>query len=252
MKNRKKVYEGKAKILYRGPDPDTLIQYFKDDATAFNNKKKSSIPGKGVLNNFISELIMTRLNDINIPNHFLKRLNMREQLVKKLEIIPIELVVRNIATGSLVKRLGIEEGKVLSRPIVEFYLKNDNLNDPIITEEHIIVFEWATPNELEEMISLSSRINDFLTGYFFSLNIRLVDFKLEFGRYWNNDEVRIILADEISPDNCRLWDLKTNKKLDKDRFRQDLGEVDKAYKEVAYRLGVLSESEFKKVIKNDI
>ncbi len=252
MKNRKKLYEGKAKILYKGPDPDTLIQYFKDDATAFNNKKKSSIPGKGVLNNFISELIMTRLNDINIPNHFLKRLNMREQLVKKLEIIPIELVVRNIATGSLVKRLGIEEGKVLNRPIVEFYLKNDELNDPIISEEHIIVFEWATPNELEEMISLSSRINDFLTGYFFSLNIRLVDFKLEFGRNWRNDEASIILADEISPDNCRLWDLKTNRKLDKDRFRQDLGDVDKAYKEVAYRLGVLSENEFKKVIKNDL
>ncbi|MFL2661519.1 MAG: phosphoribosylaminoimidazolesuccinocarboxamide synthase [Alphaproteobacteria bacterium] len=252
MKNRKKVYEGKAKILYKGPDPDTLIQYFKDDTTAFNNKKKSMIPGKGVLNNFISELIMTRLNDINIPNHFLKRLNMREQLVKKLEIIPIELVVRNIATGSLVKRLGIEEGKVLNRPIVEFYLKNDELNDPIITEEHIIVFEWATPNELEEMISLSSRINDFLTGYFFSLNIRLVDFKLEFGRNWRNDEASIILADEISPDNCRLWDLKTNRKLDKDRFRQDLGDVDKAYKEVAYRLGVLSENEFKKVIKNDL
>ena len=252
MKNRKKVYEGKAKILYKGPEPDTLIQYFKDDATAFNNKKKSSIPGKGVLNNFISELIMTRLNDINIPNHFLKRLNMREQLVKKLEIIPIELVVRNIATGSLVKRLGIEEGRVLSRPIVEFYLKDDNLNDPIITEEHIIVFEWATPNELEEIVSLSSRINDFLTGYFFSLNIRLVDFKLEFGRSWKNDEVSIILADEISPDNCRLWDLKTNRKLDKDRFRQDLGDVDKAYKEVAYRLGVLSENEFKKVLKNDL
>ncbi len=252
MKNRKKVYEGKAKILYRGPEPDTLIQYFKDDATAFNNKKKSSIPGKGVLNNFISELIMTRLNDINIPNHFLKRLNMREQLIKKLEIIPIELVIRNIATGSLVKRLGIDEGKVLSRPIVEFYLKNDDLNDPIVTEEHIIVFEWATPNELEEIISLSTRINDFLTGYFFSLNIRLVDFKLEFGRSWKNDEVSIILADEISPDNCRLWDLKTNRKLDKDRFRQDLGDVDKAYKEVAYRLGVLSENEFKKVIKDDL
>ena len=252
MKNRKKIYEGKAKILYKGPEPDTLIQYFKDDATAFNNKKKSSIPGKGVLNNFISELIMTRLNDINIPNHFLKRLNMREQLVKKLEIIPIELVVRNIATGSLVKRLGIEEGKVLNRPIVEFYLKNDDLNDPNITEEHIIVFEWATPNELEEMISLSSRINDFLTGYFFSLNIRLVDFKLEFGRSWKNDDASIILADEISPDNCRLWDLKTNKKLDKDRFRQNLGDVDQAYREVAYRLGVLSENEFKKVIKDDL
>ncbi len=252
MKNRKKLYEGKAKILYHGPEPDTLIQYFKDDATAFNNKKRAQIPGKGVLNNFISELIMTRLKEVNIATHFLKRLNMREQLIKKLDIIPIEVVVRNIATGSLVKRLGIKEGKVLPRPIIEFYLKNDKLDDPIISEEHIIVFEWASPSELEEIISLSSRVNDFLTGYFFSLNIRLVDFKLEFGRYWKNDEVRIILADEISPDNCRLWDLKTNKKLDKDRFRQDLGEVDKAYKEVAYRLGVLSESEFKKVIKNDI
>ncbi len=252
MKNKEKIYEGKAKILYKGPNPDTLIQYFKDDATAFNNKKKAQIPGKGVLNNFISELIMTRLKEINVPNHFVKRLNMREQLIKKLEIIPIEVVVRNIATGSLVKRLGIKEGKVLSRPIIEFYLKNDKLDDPIISEEHIIVFEWASPNELEEIISLSSRINDFLTGYFFSLNIRLVDFKLEYGRQWKNDEVSIILADEISPDNCRLWDCQTNKKLDKDRFRQDLGEVDKAYKEVAYRLGVLSASEFKKVIKNDL
>ena len=252
MKNRKKIYEGKAKILYQGPEPNTLIQYFKDDATAFNNKKKDQIPGKGVLNNFISELIMTRLKDVNISNHFIKRMNMREQLIKKLDIIPIEVVVRNIATGSLVKRLGIKEGKVLNRPIIEFYLKNDKLNDPIVNEEHIIVFEWATPNELEEIISLSSRINDFLTGYFFSLNIRLVDFKLEFGRYWHNEEASIIVADEISPDNCRLWDVKTNRKLDKDRFRQNLGEVGKAYKEVAYRLGVLSESEFKKVIKNDL
>ncbi|MEE2695223.1 MAG: phosphoribosylaminoimidazolesuccinocarboxamide synthase [Pseudomonadota bacterium] len=252
MKNKKKVYEGKAKILYKGPEPNTLIQYFKDDATAFNNKKKAQIPGKGVLNNFISELIMTRLKEINIPTHFLKRINMREQLIKKLEIIPIEVVVRNIATGSLVKRLGIKEGKVLSRPIIEFYLKNDKLDDPIISEEHIVTFEWATPNELEEIISLSTRINDFLTGYFFSQNIRLVDFKLEFGRHWRNDEVSIILADEISPDNCRLWDLNTNKKLDKDRFRHDLGDVDKAYKEVAYRLGVLSENEFKKVIKDDL
>ena len=163
MKNKEKIYEGKAKILYKGPNPDTLIQYFKDDATAFNNKKKAQIPGKGVLNNFISELIMTRLKEINVPNHFVKRLNMREQLIKKLEIIPIEVVVRNIATGSLVKRLGIKEGKVLSRPIIEFYLKNDKLDDPIISEEHIIVFEWASPNELEEIITLSSRINDFLT-----------------------------------------------------------------------------------------
>ena len=249
---KKKIYEGKAKVLYQGKEPNTIIQYFKDDATAFNNKKKATIPGKGVLNNFISELIMTRLNDINIPNHFIKRLNMREQLVHKLEIIPIEVVIRNIATGSLVKRLGIEEGKILSRPIIEFYLKNDELNDPRISEEHIIVFDWASHEELESIISISQRINDFLTGYFYSQKIRLVDFKLEFGRFWENQEMTIMVADEISPDNCRLWDLQTNEKLDKDRFRQDLGNVDRAYKEVAYRLGVLSEKEFKKVLKNDI
>ena len=177
---------------------------------------------------------------------------MREQLVHKLEIIPVEVVIRNIATGSLVKRLGIEEGKILSRPIIEFYLKNDELNDPIISEEHIIVFDWAYHEELESIISISQRVNDFLTGYFYSQKIRLVDFKLEFGRLWENQEMTIMIADEISPDNCRLWDLQTNEKLDKDRFRQDLGNVDRAYKEVAYRLGVLSEKEFKKVLKNDI
>ena len=152
----------------------------------------------------------------------------------------------------MVKRLGIEEGKILSRPIIEFYLKNDELNDPIISEEHIIVFDWASHEELESIISISQRINDFLTGYFYSQKIRLVDFKLEFGRFWENQEMTIMVADEISPDNCRLWDLQTNEKLDKDRFRQDLGNVDRAYKEVAYRLGVLSEKEFKKVLKNDI
>ena len=249
---KKKIYEGKAKILYKGKEPNTIIQYFKDDATAFNNKKKAIIPGKGVLNNYISELIMTRLSDINIPNHFIKRLNMREQLVHRLEIIPIEVVVRNIATGSLVKRLGIQEGKVLSRPIIEFYLKNDELDDPIISEEHIIVFDWASHEELESIISISQRVNDFLTGYFYSQKIRLVDFKLEYGRLWNNQDMTIMIADEISPDNCRLWDLQTNKKLDKDRFRQDLGNVGRAYKEVAYRLGVLSEEEFRKVLKNEI
>ncbi len=249
---KKKIYEGKAKIIYKGPQPNTLVQYFKDDATAFNNRKKASIPGKGVLNNFISELLMTRLSEINIPNHFIKRLNMREQLIRKLEIIPIEVVIRNVSTGSLAKRLGIKEGKILSRPIIEFYLKDDKLNDPIVSEEHIVTFEWATQNELEEMINMSARVNDFLSGYFFSQGIRLVDFKLEYGRFWDNEEIRIMVADEISPDNCRLWDIKTNRKLDKDRFRQDLGEVDKAYKEVAYRLGVLSEKEFKKFLKNEI
>ena len=177
---------------------------------------------------------------------------MREQLVHEVEIIPIEVVVRNVATGSLVKRLGIKEGKLLTRPLVEFYLKNDSLNDPIVSEEHILTFGWANNHELEEIIATTLRINDFLMGYFLSQNIRLVDFKLEYGRFWENEESLIMLADEISPDNCRLWDIKTNKKLDKDRFREDLGQVDNAYKEVAYRLGVLSENEFNKALKDEI
>ena len=195
---------------------------------------------------------MSKLSDLNIPNHFIKRLNMREQLVHKLEIIPIEIVIRNIATGSLTKRLGIEEGMVLSKPLVEFFLKDDNLNDPLVSEEHIINFGWANTEEIDDIVSISLRINDFLCGYFLSSNIRLVDFKLEFGRYWLNENPIIMLGDEISPDNCRLWDLESNRKMDKDRFRQDLGEVDKAYKEVAFRLGVLSEKEFKKVLKDEI
>ena len=249
---KKKLYEGKAKIIYKSSRPNTLIQYFKDDATAFNNKKKDIIPGKGVINNFISELLMSKLSELNIQTHLIERLNMREQLVHELDIIPIEVVIRNIATGSLVKRLGIKEGKVLSRPLLEFYLKNDSLNDPIISEEHILAFDWARSHELEEIISISLRVNDFLLGYFLSQNIRLVDFKLEFGRYWNNDEQIIMLGDEISPDNCRLWDVQTNKKLDKDRFRHDLGDIDKACKEVAFRLGVLSEQKFKKALKDEV
>jgi len=249
---KKKLYEGKAKIIYLGDKPNTLIQYFKDEATAFNNKKKGNIPGKGVINNLISELLMKRLSSINIPNHLIKRLNMREQLIHKVDILPIEVVVRNISAGSLVKRLGIDEGKVLQRPLIEFYLKNDSLNDPIISEEHILVFEWANSMEIEEIINLSFKVNDFLMGFFLAQNIRLVDFKLEFGRYWNSDECIIMLADEISPDNCRLWDLKTNKKLDKDRFRNDLGEVDTAYQEVAYRLGLLNNDFSTKETKNEI
>ena len=250
--SKKKLYEGKAKIIFKGEKPNTLIQYFKDDATAFNNKKKGTIPGKGVINNLISELLMSKLSQLNILNHLIKRINMREQLVHEVEIIPIEVVVRNVATGSLVKRLGIKEGKLLTRPLVEFYLKKDSLNDPIISEEHILTFGWANNQELEEIIATTLRINDFLMGYFLSQNIRLVDFKLEYGRFWENEECLIMLADEISPDNCRLWDIKTNKKLDKDRFREDLGQVDNAYKEVAYRLGVLSENEFNKALKNEI
>ena len=251
MKERKKLYEGKAKIIFKGDKPNTLIQYFKDDATAFNNKKKGTIHGKGVINNLISELLMDKLSQLNIPNHLIKRVNMREQLIHQLEMIPLEIVVRNISAGSLVKRLGVQEGKVLSRPLVEFYLKNDEYNDPIIAEEHILVFEWADSHEIEEMVSIALRVNDFLIGFFLSQNIRLVDFKLEFGKIWLQNEQLIMIGDEISPDNCRLWDVKTNKKLDKDRFRENLGNVDQAYKEVAFRLGVLSKDEFEKAVKNE-
>jgi len=241
MTRRRQVYEGKAKVLFEGPEPGTLVQYFKDDATAFNNKKKGTITGKGVLNNRISEYLMTRLGEVGIPTHFVRRLNMREQLIKEVEIVPLEVVVRNVAAGSLATRLGVAEGTMLPRSIVEFYYKNDELGDPMVSEEHITCFGWATPQEVDELMHLALRINDFLSGLFLGIGIRLVDFKLEFGRWWQNDEMRIILADEISPDSARLWDLKTNEKMDKDRFRRDLGNVAEAYQEVARRLGILPE-----------
>ncbi len=239
---RRRIYEGKAKILFEGPQPGTLVQYFKDDATAFNNKKKGVITGKGVLNNRISEYLMLRLAEIGIPTHFVRRLNMREQLVREVEIIPIEVVVRNVAAGSISKRLGIKEGENLPRPIVEYCLKNDDLDDPMITEEHIAAFNWATTQDLDDMVQLALRINDFLSGLFLGVGLKLVDFKLEFGRLWEDEEMRIVLADEISPDSCRLWDIKTNERLDKDRFRKDMGKVEEAYQEVARRLGVLPEA----------
>jgi phosphoribosylaminoimidazole-succinocarboxamide synthase len=241
MARRRRIYEGKAKILFEGPEPGTLVQYFKDDATAFNNKKQGTITGKGVLNNRISEFLMTKLSEIGVPTHFVRRLNMREQLIREVEIIPIEVVVRNVAAGSIAERFKINEGTPLPRSIVEYYYKSDELGDPLVAEEHITAFGWATPQELDEVIHLSLRINDFLTGLFVSVGIKLVDFKLEFGRLWNNEEMRIVLADEISPDNCRLWDAKTNEKMDKDRFRRDLGGVPEAYQEVARRLGILPE-----------
>ncbi len=242
MTRRKQIYEGKAKVLFEGPEPGTLVQYFKDDATAFNNQKKGTITGKGVLNNRISEYLMMRLAEIGIPTHFVRRLNMREQLVRQVQIIPVEVVIRNVVAGSLAKRFGIAEGKALPRSIVEFYYKKDELGDPMVSEEHITAFGWATTQDIDEIMQMSLRVNDFLTGLFLGIGIRLIDFKLEFGRLVNDDEMRIVLADEISPDNCRLWDLKTNEKLDKDRFRRDLGKVEEAYQEVARRLGMLTES----------
>ena len=241
MARRRQIYEGKAKILYEGPEPGTLIQYFKDDATAFNAQKKGTISGKGVLNNRISEHVFTMLDGIGVPTHFIRRLNMREQLIRQVEIVPIEVVVRNVAAGSLAKRLGIEEGNKLPRTIIEYYLKDDALGDPWVSDEHIAAFGWASQDEMHDIADLAIRVNDFLTGLFAGIGIRLVDFKLEFGRIWDNDYSRIILADEISPDGCRLWDMRTNEKLDKDRFRRDLGGEVEAYQEVARRLGLLPE-----------
>ena len=243
MSRRKQIYEGKAKILYEGPEPGTLIQYFKDDATAFNAQKKATLQGKGVLNNRISEHIMIALGRIGIPTHFIKRVNMREQLIKKVDIVPLEVICRNVAAGSMSKRLGIEEGTQLPRAIVEFCYKKDELGDPLISEEHVTAFGWATPQEVDEMIAYTLRINDFLQGMFFGIGIRLVDFKIEFGRHYDGDMVELLLADEISPDSCRLWDLETDRKLDKDRFRRDLGDVTEAYAEVATRLGILKDTQ---------
>ncbi|MCR9071170.1 MAG: phosphoribosylaminoimidazolesuccinocarboxamide synthase [Alphaproteobacteria bacterium] len=243
MARRRKLYEGKAKIMYEGPEPGTIIQYFKDDATAFNNQKHGLITGKGVLNNRISEYLMTKLTEIGVPNHFIRRVNMREQLVHEVEILPVEVVVRNVVAGSLAERFGLEEGTPLPRSIIEYYYKSDELNDPMISEEHITCFGWAATQDLDDMVALSLRVNDFLSGLFLGTGLRLIDFKLEFGRWYNeHDEVQIVVADEISPDNCRLWDIETNEKMDKDRFRRDLGGVKEAYQEVARRLGVLPEA----------
>jgi phosphoribosylaminoimidazole-succinocarboxamide synthase len=243
MNKGKKLYEGKAKIIYETNDKGLVIQHFKDDATAFNALKKANIEGKGVLNNRISEYLLNSLGQCGIKTHLVKRLNMREQLIKQVEIVPVEFVVRNISTGSLTKRLGISEGTVLEKPLLEYYFKNDELEDPLISKEHIYSFEWANEKEIETIDKMSLRINDILQGIFRGVGIKLVDFKLEYGRIWNKDKEinEIILADEISPDTCRLWDIKTDRKLDKDRFRKDLGNLIDAYQDVARRLGIMPE-----------
>jgi len=241
MNKGKKLYEGKAKIIYEGPEKGTAIQHFKDAATAFNNLKKSTVEGKGVLNNRISEHIFNNLNQIGIKTHLIKRLNMREQLIRLVEIIPVEFIVRNIATGSLTKKLGIPDGTVLSSPLIEYSYKNDDLGDPLVAREHIVEFNWAKTSELDLIKSNCLRINDFMQGMFRAVGIKLVDFKLEFGRANIDGKNEIILADEISPDTCRLWDVVSEKKLDKDRFRKDLGNIIQAYQEVARRLGIVHE-----------
>ncbi len=239
MARRKKIYEGKAKTLYEGPEPGTIVQYFKDDATAFNAEKREVIEGKGVLNNMLSEYFMTGLTTVGIPNHFIRRLNMREQLVRACEIIPLEVIVRNYAAGTMAKRLGLEEGTQLPRPIVEYCLKDDRLGDPLVTEEHIAAFGWASQQDMDDILSLALRVNDFLSGVMYGVHIRLIDFKIEIGRIYEGDYQRLIVADEISPDSCRLWDMESGRKLDKDVFRRDLGSLTEAYSEVARRLGVM-------------
>ena len=232
MKKGEKLYEGKAKILYSTEETDKLIQHFKDDATAFNAQKKGTIKEKGVLNNKISSRIFDLLEKEGIKTHFIERTSDRDMLVKKVEIIPVEVVIRNVAAGSLSKRMGIDEGITLKEPILEFYYKSDELGDPMINEYHIKVFDLANEKEMDIIKVMALKVNKFLVDFFDKNGIRLIDFKLEFGRY-NGD---VLLADEITPDGCRLWDKKSGEKMDKDRFRQDLGKIEEAYQEVYKRV----------------
>lgn len=239
MSDKEMLYEGKAKILYKGRRPNTVIQYFKDDATAFNNVKKGTIAGKGIINNKITELVMIRLSQLGIPTHFIERMSDREQLCHKVEIIPLEVIARNTVAGSMAKKFGIEEGVRLPRPIIEFSLKDDDLGDPLIPENHILALEICEEDELIEMMEMTSQINNFLRGMFAGIGLELIDFKLEFGRLTDGESGHfLVLADEFSPDNCRLWDYETGEKMDKDRFRRDLGGEVEAYQEVARRLGI--------------
>ncbi|MGN7611879.1 phosphoribosylaminoimidazolesuccinocarboxamide synthase [Magnetococcales bacterium HHB-1] len=237
MQKQEQLHEGKAKVVFATNEDHLVIQYFKDDATAFNGEKKAQISDKGVVNNLIASRLMNILAAVGIPNHFVERLSLREQLVRKVEIVPLEVVVRNRIAGSMAKRLGLEEGKVLPRPVIEFYYKDDALNDPLVTLDHVEVFEWASELELEHIFDYTQRINDILVGFFANIDITLVDYKLEFGRPVDGED-HLILADEISPDTCRLWDMHTGEKLDKDRFRRDMGGVSEAYAQVAERMGL--------------
>jgi len=227
------LYEGKAKRIYETNDPELLWIEYKDSATAFDGKKKAEIEGKGRLNNLISSIIFTKLQERDIDSHFVRQLSETEQLVKKVEIIPLETVVRNYAAGSISKRLGIPEGEKLRRPIVEFYYKDDALGDPLLTEDHIEILDLASPDEVELLKTKALEVNKVLTELFAELGVKLIDFKLEFGR---DSQGNILLADEISPDTCRLWDLETNERLDKDVFRRDLGSLTEAYKAILARL----------------
>ncbi|MCA9400192.1 MAG: phosphoribosylaminoimidazolesuccinocarboxamide synthase [Candidatus Omnitrophica bacterium] len=232
MEKKDKIYEGKAKILYTTDDPDLVIQYFKDDATAFNAQKKGTVENKGVFNNKISTKIFEYLEGQGVPTHYVKNLSDREMLVKKVDIVLIEVIIRNRAAGSLCRLLKLEEGLTLSKPVLEFCYKKDELGDPLINEDHAVALNLATPEEVEKIKKYTHMVNKALTEFFKKLNLELIDFKLEFGRYKGD----IILADEISPDTCRLWEIGTGERLDKDRFRHDLGNIEEAYEEVLSRV----------------
>ena len=237
MTLQKKIYEGKAKTIFSGPKENTLIQYFKDDATAFNAKKFKVLEGKGEINNLISEYLMQILSNNQIPNHFIKKISNREQLIHQCKIIPLEVVVRNIAAGSICKRLGIKEGKIFKDPIIEFYYKNDDLNDPIVNNSHILSFGWSNKIELLKINRISLKVNKILKKIFEEISISLIDIKLEFGRKTFDDS--LVVADEISPDSCRLCDVNNKEKFDKDIFRYDKGNLVEAYKKLLIRLGII-------------
>ena len=233
MQKLEQIYEGKAKKVFKTDDPELLIVDYKDDATAFNGLKKGTILGKGVINNQMTNRLMAKMEKAGIPTHFVKELSQRETLVKRVAIVPLEVIVRNISAGSFAKRYGVEEGIVFDEPTIEFSYKNDDLHDPLLNAYHAIALKLATREEIETIKTMAFRVNEVLTEYFRTLGVRLVDFKLEFGRL---PDGTIILADEISPDTCRFWDSETGEKLDKDRFRRDLGNVEGAYKEILHRL----------------
>ena len=233
MEKKELLYEGKAKQVFATDDKDIIVMHYKDDATAFNGVKRGTIVGKGVVNNRMSNYLMEKLEKEGIPTHYVQELSERETLVKKVKIVPLEVIVRNIAAGSLAKRLGLEEGVVMKKTVLEYCYKCDELNDPMVNDYHILAMEYCTKEELDKIASMSFKINDFLKKYFASINIDLVDFKLEFGKTKDGE---IVLADEISPDTCRFWDATTHEKLDKDRFRRDMGGVEDAYKEMMKRV----------------
>ena len=235
MQKLEQLYEGKAKKVFKTDDPELYIVDYKDDATAFNGQKKGQIAGKGVINNRMSNFLMTIMEKAGVPTHFVKELSDRETLVKKVSIVPLEVIVRNVAAGSFSKHYGVEEGTKLLNPTLEFSLKDDALDDPLINEYHITALGVATREELDQITEMTFKVNDVLKAYFAGIGIELIDFKIEFGK---TSDGKIILADEISPDTCRLWDMETRQKLDKDRFRRDMGNVEDAYKEVFARLGL--------------